>query len=222
MKATTTLATSQTPDGSKLSLQEHDGQFYLRVGGITLMSTIASGSEEKMAELACNALIDNHPRVLIGGLGFGYTLRRVLELMPEKATVVVTELLEDIVDWNREYLADVNGTCLDDPRAKIKVQDLHDGIKDGRSQPYDAILIDVDNSPDPLVQRNNARLYSRNGIDRLWSALKPGGRAVFWSAHRDRDFERALDAVFEHVDSIAAKAYPKAKKATHTLFVAQK
>ena len=223
MKATTTIASSTTPDGSKMLLQVHDGQHYLRINGVTLMATIASHSEQQMADAACEEFADDTPRILIGGLGFGYTLSRVLDLVGPKAKVVVAELMPAIVAWNREFLGDVNGKRLDDPRAVIKEEDVVELIKKGGTGgAYDAILLDVDNSPDPLTQRANARLYSKRGLERIHAALKPFGRVVFWSAHRDREFARLLERIFAEVDSVSAKAYPKAKKFTHTLFVARK
>lgn len=172
-----------------------------------------------MAELACGHL-PAHPRVLIGGLGFGFTLRRVLELCPADAMVDVAELLPEVIEWNRSHLKEVNGLLLDDPRVRIHVRDVADLI--GGRDRYHAILLDVDNSPDPLVQKNNARLYNRGGIDRTKDALHPGGRVVFWSANPDQGFARSLERAFKHVQCIAAKAYPKAKRFTHTLFVADR
>ncbi len=218
MKATTTLATSVTPDGANLVLQEHDGEHYLKVGGVQLMSTRAASSEQQMAELACGG--GRRKRVLIGGLGFGFTLRRVLELVPEDALVEIAELLPVIVDWNREFLAEVSGRLLDDPRVVVTIGDVFDRL-DGRNR-YDAILLDVDNSPDPLVQRGNARLYDRRGLDRVKAALTASGRVVYWSANPDKSFARELGRVFRKVECISAKAYPKAKRFTHTLFVADK
>lgn len=215
MKATTNLARSTAPDGTVLQLQEHDGEHYLKVDGVQLMSTRAAYSEQAMADLAC---ANPCRRVLIGGLGFGFTLRRVLELVPADAEVEVAELLPVIVEWNREFLGKVNGGLLDDPRAKIHIGDVHDRITSGTR--YDAILMDVDNSPDPLVQRANARLYARRGLENLKGALNPGGRVVFWSANRDKPFARELKRVFRQVESIPAKAYPKAKRFSYTLFVA--
>jgi hypothetical protein len=87
---------------------------------------------------------------------------------------------------------------------------------------YHAILLDVDNSPDPLVQQGNARIYQRGGIERTRAALHIGGRVVYWSANRDAPFARSLEQVFKKVESISAKAYPKAKRFTHTLFVAER
>jgi spermidine synthase len=219
MKATTTLASCRTPDGALMVLQEHDGQHYLKIGGVQLMSTTASYSEQQMAELAC-ASLPARPRILIGGLGFGYTLRRVLELCPADAIVDVAELLQEVIDWNREFLTDVNGLLVDDPRVEIHRRDVHE-LLDGKHR-YHAILLDVDNSPDPLVQKGNARLYNRGGLNRTKAALQPKGRVVFWSANRDKHFAESLGRVFKQVECVGAKAYPQAKKFTHTLFVADR
>jgi spermidine synthase len=221
MKITTTLATCRTPDGALLVLQEHDGNYYLKVGGVPLMSTTASSSEQQMAELAC-ATLPKKTRILIGGLGFGYTLRRVLELCPPDATVDVAELLQEVIDWNREFLKDVNGLLVDDPRVNMHTRDVSELIDRAGKDRYHAILLDVDNSPDPLVQKGNARLYSSAGIARIKAALLPGGRVVFWSANPDKNFARSLERAFGGVECIGAKAYPKAKRFTHTLFVADR
>jgi spermidine synthase len=219
MKATTTLASCRTPDGALMVLQEHDGQHYLKVGGVQLMSTTASYSEQQMAEIACDSL-PAKPRILIGGLGFGYTLRRVLELSPADAIVDVAELLQEVIDWNREFLGEVNGKLVDDPRVEVHRCDVH-AMLDGKHR-YHAILLDVDNSPDPLVQKGNARLYNRGGLNRIKAALQPRGRVVFWSANRDKHFAESLGRVFKQVECVGAKAYPQAKKFTHTLFVADR
>ncbi|MDE0834922.1 MAG: spermine synthase [Akkermansiaceae bacterium] len=221
MKITTTLATSSTPDGESLLLQEHDGHHFLKVGGVPLMSTNASSSEQQMAELAC-ANMPAKPRILIGGLGFGFTLRRVLELCPPEAIVDVAELLPVIIDWNREFLKEVNGLLVDDPRVRIHIRDVAELIKRVGKDRYDAILLDVDNSPDPLVQKGNAGLYDKGGIALAKAALQPGGRVVYWSANQDKAFARSLEKIYRSVECIGAKAYPKAKRFTHTLFVAQR
>jgi len=221
MKVTTTLASCRTSDGALMVLQEHDGQHYLKIAGVQLMSTTASSSEQQMAEIAC-AMLPARPRILIGGLGFGFTLRRVLELCPPDALVDVAELLQEVVDWNREFLQEVNGGLLDDPRVKIHVRDVGEIIGKCGKDRYHAILLDVDNSPDPLVQKGNANLYNRGGIARTKAALHAKGRVVFWSANQDQAFARSLERVFEKVECVRAKAYPKARRFTHTLFVADR
>jgi spermidine synthase len=221
MKPTTTLATCRTPDGSTLLLQQHDGHYFLRIDGVPLMSTIAAASEQQMAELACVDL-PAEPRILIGGLGFGFTLRRVLELCPQIATVDVAELLQEVLDWNREFLIEVNGRCVDDPRVTVHTCDVGDLIERCGARRYHAILLDVDNSPDPLVQQSNERLYNRAGIARIHAALYPCGRVVYWSAKRDAEFTRSLEKTFKKVECIAAKAYPQAKRFSHSLFIADR
>lgn len=221
MKITRTLATCTTPDGAKLTLHEHDGHHFLKVAGLQLMSTTASSSEEQMAELSC-ARLGKRPRVLIGGLGFGFTLKRVLALTDPDAVVDVAELLPEVVAWNREFLGEVNGKLLDDPRVRVHIRDVYEIIDTCGEDRYDAILLDVDNGPDPFVQKGNERLYQRTGISRIHQALQPGGRVIFWSAHPDKSFAKSLEGRFKHVECIGAKAYPKAKRFTHTLFVADR
>ena len=193
----------------------------MKVRGVQLMSTNASSSEQQMAELACSDLPAG-ARVLIGGLGFGFTLRRVLELCPQDATVDVAELLPVVVEWNREFLTGVNGLLVDDPRVRIHVRDVAELINRAGKDRYHAILLDVDNSPDPLVQKGNAGLYDGGGIARAKAALEPGGCVVYWSANEDKGFARALEKAYGNVECIGAKAYPKAKRFTHTLFVARR
>ena len=185
------------------------------------MSTTAAASEQQMADLACPAL-PARARVLIGGLGFGFTLCRVLELCPPSATVDVAELLPEVVTWNRVLLAGVNGRLVDDPRVKVHICDVGALLDHAGPNHYHAILLDVDNSPDPLVQQDNARLYQTAGLVRARAALHPGGRVVYWSANRDPGFAKALEKTFGKVECVSAKAYPQAKRFTHTLFVAVK
>lgn len=219
MKPTTTLATCRSPDGAPMLLQQHDGEYFLKVDGVQLMSTTATNSEQLMAEIGC-ARLPQHARLLIGGLGFGFTLRRVLELCPPQTRIDVAELMPEIVAWNRGFLHNVNGALLDDPRVHVHISDVNVLIDRAEKQYYDAILLDVDNSPDALVQNDNARLYRRDGLTRTKAALQPGGRVVYWSAHPDKAFARSLSTLYRRVDCVGAKAYPKAKRYSHTLIVA--
>ena len=219
MKPTTNLASSTSPDGATILLQEHDGEYFLKIGGVPLMSTTASSSEQEMATLACPECDrDRDRRVLIGGLGFGFTLKRVLELVSDDSEVVVAQLLKEIIDWNRVHLREVNGALLDDPRVTVLRKDVFKIMQGGDR--FDAILLDVDNSPDPLVQKGNGQLYQRRGLEIARKALRPRGIVVYWSAHPDPGFVKLLNKVFSKVEAIPAKAYPKAKRFTHTLFVA--
>lgn len=221
MKPSVVLAEAILPNRQKLSLRRHDGHYHIRVGGELLMSTTATASEAQMAELA-HASLGNGTgkRVLIGGFGFGFTLRRVLELVGPDVRVQVVELLPQIVAWNREHLQSVNGRLLDDPRVEILMDDVYAVLSRAEPRTYDAVLLDVDNGPEALVDPRNERIYADPGLATLSRALRPGGRAVFWSAGTDESFLKRLVKAGFRADAIGAKAYPQAQVKTHTLFVA--
>jgi spermidine synthase len=223
LKPFTLLATARTPDGAELTLHAHDTHFYLRVNRQPLMGTNAAQSEQVLARLACaRSHAPAKARVLIGGLGFGFTLRQVLEIVGAEACVQVAELLPEVVAWNREFLSSVNGLLLDDTRVEVFVEDVFQVISRAPAGHYDAILLDVDNGPVAMVQDGNARLYQTQGFAVITQALKPGGRVVFWSASTDHAFAKRLAKAGFKVETVAAKAYPQAKRSTHTLFVADR
>jgi len=224
MKATRLLATCTAPDGAELVLQEHDGHHFLKVAGFGVMSTKASFSEEQMAELAC-AHLPVKPRVLIGGLGFGFTLKRVAALCGPDARIEVAELIPEVVTWNRDFLQEVNGKLLEDARVRVHVGDVYHLMDRGTGPGggrFHAILLDVDNGPDALLQRLNRRIYQGPGLERIRQALHPGGRVVFWSSHPDPAFARDLGRLFRRVETVRSKEYAKAKRPAHTLFVADR
>jgi len=223
MKPSVLLAEATTPDGAQLTLRLHDGHFQMRVGGHGLMCTTETRSEAELAERGCAKLVDGGPaRVLIGGLGFGFTLRRVLELVPAGVRVQVVELLPVVVAWNREYMRSVNGELVDDARVQIVVDDVGAVLAAAPAASYDAVLLDVDNGPFALVDAGNAQLYSTAGLRVLARALRPGGRAAFWSATPDSAFMRRLATAGFHATACAAKAYAQAKRATRTLIIADR
>ncbi len=218
-----TLAQSSTPDGADLTLHERGGQFYLRLNNQPLMSTSAWESEKVLAELACKKVIGRSaPRILIGGLGFGFSLRRVLELVGKEAVVHVAELLPQVIAWNREFLGQINGKLLDDPRVQIFVEDVFQVIARSPAETYDAILLDVDNGPVAMVRDGNARLYHPPGFAVISRGLKTKGRVAFWSASDDKAFAKRLFKAGFNVEAMPAKAYPQARRAEHTIFVADR
>lgn len=223
MKPSVTLAETALAGGSMLSLCMRDGHYFLRVAGHELMGTVATSSEKRLAELACEKVgTASGARVLIGGLGFGFTLRRVLELVRPDANVQVAELLPEVVAWNREYLQSVNGGLVDDARVEIQIDDVLAVLARAKARPYDAVMLDVDNGPAAIDAAANTRLYAAPGLAVLSRALRVGGRAVFWSASPDRAFLNRLTRAGFRATAVGARAYPRAKRDTHTLFIADR
>ena len=177
------MSTAQVPgqDG-ELKLFRHDRDFIFSVRGTELMTSRVHGSEELLAELALARLPDpSEPVVLVGGLGMGFTLARVLALVGAGARVEVVELVPEVVTWNREWLGDLNDHPLRDDRVTVTEGDVTDHIR-GASASYDAILLDVDNGPEGLTRESNNRLYSSRGLAAARDALRPGGALAIWSA----------------------------------------
>ena len=187
------------------------------------MGTNAPESERMLAELGCEGLRGKRGvRVLIGGLGFGFTLRAVLELLGEDGLVEVAELLPEVVTWNREYLAEVNGLLVDEPRVRIVLGDVYELMLKGEAERYDAILLDVDNGPVAMVQEGNGRMYQADGLAMIGRVLKPGGCVAFWSASGDPAFVRRLAKAGFAVRVEAVKAYAQAKRKVHTIFLGRR
>ncbi len=190
MKPTETLATATTPDGSSFELKHHDGKYFIQVDGHALMTSHSHGSEDAMMSLACP-----RPRgdacILIGGLGMGYTLAATLDLLPPTGSVVVSELVPEVVEWNRGPLGPLAGHPLDDPRTELVVGDVADIIGESRSR-FDAVLLDVDNSPDSFTLERNSGLYTPEGLAMAYGSLRPRGALAIWSVGTDRTFERRL------------------------------
>ncbi len=223
MKPERKLAETSTREGARLGLYEHDGSFAIRLDGQTLMHSAISASELLLGELAIKGLTDRSPAcVLIGGLGLGFSLKSVLAKTSPTSAIHVAELIPQIMEWNREFLAAVNGTLVDDPRVTIFIDDIWNVL--ARSAPgfYDAIVIDIDNGPAAMVQKLNFRLYHQHGIRLMLTALKSGGRAVIWSAAWDDAFANRLSAAGFRIAAIPAKLYPNAKRCGCTLYVADK
>ncbi len=217
------LAQVRTPDGSLISLHEHDGEFFMKHNGRQLMSTSATASELLLADLGCAELAGRpNPRILIGGLGLGFTLKRVLEIAGPTATVHVAELFPEVVEWNRQFLGAVNGALLNDHRVKVLVEDVFESIRRAADARYDVILLDVDHTPASLVQAGNARLYARHGYELLGKALRVGGRAAYWSAGEEPDFVARLTQAGFEVKTFEAKAHERAKRAAHRIYVAMR
>ncbi|HSS52559.1 MAG TPA: hypothetical protein VLX28_26755 [Thermoanaerobaculia bacterium] len=194
MKPTETLARERTPEGDELVLSRRDGAYSLSIGGQELMTSRVHGSEEALARLACAAIAEKKtPRVLVGGLGFGYTLRAALDHLPRGAAVVVCEVFASLLGWNRGLLADLAGRPLEDRRVRAVHADVR-SLLDRRESPqrFDAILLDVDNGPEAFTLRSNHSLYTAEGLDRLWRSLTVRGVLAVWSSTPSPEFQRRL------------------------------
>ena len=223
MKPFRNLAQTRTPDGSQFILHEHDGEYFLKLNGKQLMSTTATASELLLAQLPCDGLRGRADAcVLIGGLGLGFSLQRVLALVGRHARVQVAELLPEIVAWNRQFLREVNGRLLDDRRVEVITKDVFDVIRRAGPAAYDAILLDVDNGPTSMVQAGNARLYSRRGLGMIAQALKPGGKVAFWSAEKEPEFLHSLASAGLKAEAFPAKSHERAKRAAHVVYLAER
>ena len=208
MKPFRTLAKTHTPDGSRFTLHEHDGEYFMKLNGRQLMSTSSTASELLLAQKSCALLSRHgHPRVLIGGLGLGFSLRRTLELVGPRGTVQVAELLGEVVAWNRDFLQSVNGALLDDARVEVLVADVFEVIRRSNNGRYDAILLDVDNGPTSFVQSKTSRIYDRR---------------AFWSAVDEPEFPSSLARAGFNIEVFEAKAHDRAKQSPHRIYVGER
>ena len=199
--------TADIPGGGQLRLLRRGDAFSIQFGREELMGSQVRHSEQALATLACERVGDPNGSVLIGGLGMGFTLGAALSALPAGATVVVAELVPTVVAWARGPLAHLFGNYLADPRVSLEIGDVHDVII-GAPNRFDAILLDVDNGPDGLIQLANDRLYCNWGLRAAYTALRPNGVLAIWSAYTDTAFvERLENAGFEVEEvSIGANA----------------
>jgi spermidine synthase len=187
-----TLDRVLTNDGGELAIAQRDAQFAIRVDGQVLMNSDSHGSEEKLAAHGCEGLRGKpRARVLIGGLGMGFTARAALDELGPDARVDVAEIAGAVVRWNRELIGHLAGAPLRDRRLRVTETDVADAIARAGDR-YDAILLDVDNGPKALTSFHNERLYTRAGLERARRALRPAGVLAVWSAFEARPFTARL------------------------------
>jgi spermidine synthase len=201
------LEETTAPDGSVLTLFRHDGDYFIRVAGVELMSTRRHASEELLADLVCAPLRTvTGARVLIGGLGFGFTLRAALRNLADDAEVIVVELLGSIVDWNENPSYALAGAAQRDPRVEVRTADVARVIASSPGS-YDAIMLDVDNGADALTTNGNSQLYHDHGIHLAAAALRPGGELAYWSSNADPSFAASLRRCRLDVRTTQARAH---------------
>lgn len=195
MKPWIMIDTATTPDGGVIALYRHDQSYAIRVNGYELMSTRTHASEEALATLTCQPLsAQKKVRVLIGGLGLGFTLRAALSALGRDAHIVVAELIPAVVAWNRNPLYPLASATLADPRVQVMEQDVLQIIRASPAS-FDAILLDVDNGPAAVSVEVNQRLYRAAGLRQAQAALRPGGCLGIWSAQADPAFAKLLHHV---------------------------
>ena len=215
------LDTAQVPGNSgKLLLYKRGTEFSIRVDGCELMNSRAHGSEDALAELACAKIADRpRPRILIGGLGMGYTVAAALNRTGPEARFVVAELVPEVVEWNRGSLAHLAGHPLKDARVDVRVTDVA-RLLQARPKAYDAILLDVDNGPNGLTRKDNDWLYSPEGLGAAFAALRPAGVLAIWSASHDQSFSKHLRVAGFEVTEVRARARGPRGGGHHTIWIA--
>lgn len=203
------LERAPVPGGTEsLVLAQRGAEFVIRLGAHALMGSAAHGSEEELAERVCDRIAHRgRARVLVGGLGMGYTLASALAVLRPDARVWVAELMPAVVQWNRGPLAHLAGRPLEDPRVTVSEGDVADAMRGAAA--FDAIILDVDNGPDALTRESNHGLYSEAGLARARVSLRRSGVLGVWSVAPDRDFARRLGAAGFAVEEHRVRARGK-------------
>jgi spermidine synthase len=217
------LDSAQVPGGSaEMRLYDRGGEFSIRVNGCELMNSRVHGSEDALAGFACARIGSrSSPRILIGGLGMGFTIAAALHRLDSESRVEVAELVPKVVEWNRKFLGELNGHPLQDPRVTVREADVALILRT-EHQAYNAILLDVDNGPEGLTRKGNDWLYSEAGARSAFAALKPAGVLAVWSAGPDLAFARRLRRVGFEVEEFSVRARGPAGGNRHTIWIASR
>ena len=224
MKPWIELGTALIPnDGGTLTLRQRDREFSISLSGPRgeLMNSRRFHSEQQLSVLGC-AHLQNRPRarVLVGGMGMGYTLAAALEAVSEASEVIVADLIPEVVEWNRGPLGECAGRPLDDRRVAVHIGDVAELLVQG-SGDYDAVLLDVDNGPEGLTHSDNNWLYSVEGTSSIHKSLTPGGVLAVWSASPDSLYASRLKKAGFQVQVKTVRERP-GKGARHAIFLAKK
>jgi spermidine synthase len=218
LKRWTAIDKSTTPNGGIIQLDERDGVYYIRVNGKELMSTRKHSSEETLADLTCRPLLQMpNVKVLIGGLGFGFTLRAALAALGDDAQIVVAELIPAVVTWNRNPQYKLAFESLADKRVQVIEKDVQEVIRSSHAQ-FDVILLDVDNGPSALCAAGNQKLYFESGLHKIKTALRMDGCLGVWSATDDPAFLKRMRRAGFVADVKHVHAYGSSGQ-SHTLFI---
>jgi spermidine synthase len=214
------IDTAQVPGGGELRLKQRGAEFSIMLGQNELMNSRLSGSEQALATVACERIRDRKaPRILIGGLGMGFTLRAALAALGPAARIVVAELVPAVVAWARGPMAEVFADSLTDPRVGIRETDVGHLIR-AEASAFDAILLDVDNGPEGLTRKTNDALYDLKGLSAARAALRPGGVLAVWSSTQNPKFTWRLGKAGFAVEEVRARANGSRGGARHVIWIA--
>ena len=178
--------------------QRGDGSFLITISGRILMTSVAHRSETELAHLACDAIADRpRPRILVGGLGMGFTLRAALDKVPPPAKITVVDLNPAIVGWCTGPLSALTKSATSDRRVRVVIGDVARVIADAPAGSYDAIVLDLYEGPHRAINRRSDPLYGDTALKRTAEALAPDGVLAIWSEERDETFERVFADRFD-------------------------
>lgn len=186
-----TLERVDTDEGPLELRRRGDSDYMITIDGRSLMISSGNRSEIAVAKAACDA----HPapqRVLIGGLGMGYTLRAALDAVPKGARVTVVELTPQVVDWCKGEMAELTDDACADPRVEVVVGDVADVIGRSKSSSWDVIILDLYEGPHQATQRRDDPFYGPQALGKTARALRQGGVFSVWSEEADKAFEQRL------------------------------
>ena len=220
MKPFERLGDATTPDGTRIEFFRHDGSYLIRADGVELMSSRRHLSEDRLAEVACDGLRERPKvRVLIGGLGLGFTLRAALKALGPDAEVVVAELMAEVIAWNANPDYQLSAAAMADPRVRIVHDDVFQ-VLEREPNGFDAIMLDTDNGPEGMIRSENDRLYAARGIMLTIRALRRPGVVAYWSVGEDHRFVDLLHRAKLKVETLKVRAHDT-RGPLHILYVAR-
>lgn len=223
MSRSVLLAEARIPDtGKSLLLYQHKDKFSMVIPGRgELMNSRVHGSEQALADLACARMgKPDRPRILVGGLGMGFTQAAALAAVGPDAEVVVAELIPEVVDWHRQWIGGPSGHPLDDPRSTVFIGDVARLLR-GETAGFNAILLDVDNGPQAVIRRENDWLYGLEGLAAARQALRKDGVLAVWSAGPDAQFTARLKRAGFKTELLVVRPHRAGKGARHYIWLAQ-
>lgn len=220
----TLLGTADIPNnGGQLILTQREKEFSIHLKGARgeLMNSRVHSSEQALSEMGCAHITSTeNSRVLVGGLGMGFTLAAALKAVTVSSTVIVAELVPEVIEWNKGALGECAGRPIDDKRTQVFLGDVAQLFNQKKSH-YDAILLDVDNGPEAFTQSNNNDIYAIDSLKNINQTLKPGGVLAIWSAWNDPKFTSLLKKAHFKVEAKSVRAH-KGKGSRFTIYLAKK